>query len=97
MTEATSSFFSVPGALSGIFSLIQSHARVDDAEMYEVFNMGIGFCYVVAPADVDLTLSILAAHGRTAQVIGHAVADADKKVRIPQRSLMGRHKKFWKE
>jgi phosphoribosylformylglycinamidine cyclo-ligase len=80
-----------------IFPLIQSHARVDDAEMFEVFNMGIGFCYVVAPGDVDLTLSILKQHGRTAQVIGHAVADPDKKVRIPQRSLVGQHKKFWKE
>jgi phosphoribosylformylglycinamidine cyclo-ligase len=80
-----------------IFPLIQRHAGVDDAEMHEVFNMGIGFCYVVAPADADLTLSILAAHGRTAQVIGHAVADADKKVRIPQRGLIGQHKKFWKE
>ncbi len=79
-----------------IFSLIQSHARVDDAEMYEVFNMGIGFCYVVAPDDADLTLSILKAHGRTAQVIGHAVADADKKVRIPQRRLVGQGKKFSK-
>jgi phosphoribosylformylglycinamidine cyclo-ligase len=80
-----------------IFPLIQAHARVDDAEMHEVFNMGIGFCYVVAPGDVDLTLSILKAHGRTAQAIGHAVADPDKKVRIPQRSLVGQHKKFSKE
>jgi phosphoribosylformylglycinamidine cyclo-ligase len=80
-----------------IFPLIQRHAGVDDAEMHEVFNMGIGFCYVVAPADVDLTLSILKQHGRTAQVIGHAVADAEKTVRIPQRALIGRHKKFWKE
>jgi phosphoribosylformylglycinamidine cyclo-ligase len=80
-----------------IFPLIQRHAGVDDAEMHEVFNMGIGFCYVVAPADVDLTLSILKQHGRTAQVIGHAVADAEKKVRIPQRGLIGRHKKFWRE
>jgi phosphoribosylformylglycinamidine cyclo-ligase len=80
-----------------IFRLIQSHARVEDPEMYEVFNMGIGFCYVVAPSDADLVLSILKAHGRTAQVIGHAVADSEKKVRIPQRGLVGQHKKFGKE
>jgi phosphoribosylformylglycinamidine cyclo-ligase len=80
-----------------IFSLIQSHARVEDPEMYEVFNMGIGFCYVAAPGDADLVLSILKAHGRTAQVIGHAVADPDKKVHIPQRGLVGQHKKFWKK
>jgi len=64
------------------------------SEMYEVFNMGIGFCYVVTPASADLVLSILAKHGRLAQKIGHAVADPDKKVRIPQRGLIGRHKSF---
>jgi phosphoribosylformylglycinamidine cyclo-ligase len=77
-----------------IFSLIQRHAGVDDAEMHEVFNMGIGFCYVIAPGDADLTLSILKQHGRTAQRIGHAVTDPEKKVRIVERALVGRHKKF---
>ena len=80
-----------------LFALIQRLANVDDSEMYEVFNMGIGFCYVVDPADVDTTLSILKRHGRTAQRIGYAVADRDKVVRIPQRSLVGQHKKFWRE
>lgn len=80
-----------------LFGLIQRLANVDDTEMYEVFNMGIGFCYVVAPADVDTTLAILKKHGRTAQRIGYAVADQDKIVRIPQRNLVGRHKKFWRE
>ncbi len=80
-----------------IFALIQRHAEVDDSEMYEVFNMGLGFCYVVDPADADLTLSILQRHGRSAQRIGHAVADAAKSVRIPGRGLLGRHKRFSKE
>jgi phosphoribosylformylglycinamidine cyclo-ligase len=77
-----------------IFALIQRFAGVADSEMHEVFNMGIGFCYVVAPASADLVLSILKKHGRHAQKIGHAVADSEKKVRIPQRSLIGRHKSF---
>ncbi len=38
-----------------IFPLIQQHAKVDDGEMFEVFNMGIGFCYVVDPADAERT------------------------------------------
>jgi phosphoribosylformylglycinamidine cyclo-ligase len=80
-----------------IFPLIQRHAGVADGEMFEVFNMGIGFCYVVDPTDAELTLSILKQHGRTAQRIGHAVADADKTVRVPQRKLIGRHKSFWDE
>src|SRR6266700_1674289 len=80
-----------------IFGLIQRYAEVSDAEMFEVFNMGTGFCYVVAPADVDATVAILKRHGRDARPIGHTVPDPDKKVRIPGRSLIGRHKKFRKE
>ena len=80
-----------------IFGLIQKFAKVDDSEMYEVFNMGIGFCYVVDPADEDATLAILKKHGRVAQRIGHAVADPEKIVRIPERKLAGQHKRFWKE
>jgi len=77
-----------------IFPLIQRYADVADSEMFEVFNMGIGFCYVVDPASADLTLSILKRNGRHAQRIGHAVADREKTVRIPQRNLLGRHKTF---
>ena len=80
-----------------IFALIQQHAKVDDGEMFEVFNMGIGFCYVVDPADEALTLSILEKHGRVAQRIGHAVADPEKIVRIRERNLAGQHKKFWRD
>ena len=77
-----------------VFALIQRLAGVDDCEMFEVFNMGTGFCYVVDPAAVAPTLAILKKHGRSAQVIGHAVADPAKAVRIPGKRLVGRHKRF---
>jgi len=80
-----------------IFPLIQRHANVDDSEMFEVFNMGLGFCYVVDPASAERTLAILKAHGRAAQVIGTAVSDPQKIVRIPARGLAGQHKRFWRE
>ena len=80
-----------------VFPLIQRHAQVDDSEMFEVFNMGIGFCYVVDPAAAERTLAILKAHGRAAQVIGTAVSDPQKIVRIPERGLAGQHKRFWRE
>jgi phosphoribosylformylglycinamidine cyclo-ligase len=80
-----------------VFALIQRLAGVDDSEMFEVFNMGMGFCYVVDPAGVDHTLAILKKHGRTAQRIGYAVADAQKIVRIPARGLAGQNKRFWNE
>jgi phosphoribosylformylglycinamidine cyclo-ligase len=77
-----------------IFSLIQRYAEVPNCEMFEVFNMGIGFCYVVDPVSADLTLSILKRHGRHAQRIGHAIADQEKTVRVSQRNLVGKHKTF---
>jgi phosphoribosylformylglycinamidine cyclo-ligase len=80
-----------------IFGLIQRHAGVPDHEMFEVFNMGIGFCYVVDAADAERTLSILKKHGRHAQRIGHAVADPEKRVYVPERQLVGQHKTFWNE
>ncbi|MDP9137110.1 MAG: AIR synthase-related protein, partial [Pseudomonadota bacterium] len=77
--------------------LIQRYADVDDSEMFEVFNMGVGFCYVVAPDDAAATISILEAHGRRAQPIGYAVADPQRHVRIHERKLLGYHKAFAKE
>jgi phosphoribosylformylglycinamidine cyclo-ligase len=80
-----------------IFGIVQRLGKVEDAEMFEVFNMGIGFCYVVDPADADATLAILRAHGREAQRIGFAVKDPEKRIRIPARGLVGAGKKFQKE
>ena len=36
-----------------IFGLIQREGRIDDDEMYRVFNMGFGMVLAVAPADVE--------------------------------------------
>jgi phosphoribosylformylglycinamidine cyclo-ligase len=80
-----------------IFRLIQHHAGVDEAEMFEVFNMGIGFCYVVSPDAEASTIAILRNHGRDAQRIGHAVADPERHVRIRERGLIGNHKTFRRE
>jgi phosphoribosylformylglycinamidine cyclo-ligase len=77
-----------------IFGLIQHHAHVEDSEMYEVFNMGIGFCYVVGPDDVAQTIAILEQLGREVQRIGYAVADPERHVRIRERNLLGQHKTF---
>jgi phosphoribosylformylglycinamidine cyclo-ligase len=77
-----------------VFALIEKLGGVSRAEMFEVYNMGIGFCVVVAEADVDAALAILARHGRDASVIGHAVADPTKSVRLPREKLVGAGKRF---
>lgn len=77
-----------------VFALIQHAAGVDDAEMYRTFNMGTGLAVVVAPADADRALDIAAAHGHRAQVIGYAVADAERRIWLPEAGLVGVGKQF---
>jgi phosphoribosylformylglycinamidine cyclo-ligase len=77
-----------------LFALIEKLGGIGRAEMFEVYNMGIGFCVVVAETDADATLAILARHGRRAAVIGHAVADPRKSVHLPREKLIGAGKRF---
>ncbi len=57
-----------------IFSLIKKIGRVDDAEMYRVFNMGIGLALVVAARDADAVIAKAAALGDKAYRIGDMAA-----------------------
>jgi phosphoribosylformylglycinamidine cyclo-ligase len=56
-----------------VFELIQERGGVSDEEMHEVFNMGCGFCVVVAGTDEEAALELLRAHYRGAARIGAAV------------------------
>jgi phosphoribosylformylglycinamidine cyclo-ligase len=77
-----------------IFDLIEEHGAVARAEMFEVYNMGIGFCVVLAAIDAAAALAILARHGRQASVIGRTIADPAKSVHLPQHRLVGCGKRF---
>ncbi len=57
-----------------VFELIQELGGVDDAEMHEVFNMGCGFCVVVAATDEKAALERLRGAYPDAKRIGAAVA-----------------------
>jgi phosphoribosylformylglycinamidine cyclo-ligase len=57
-----------------IFELIRELGDVSDEEMHEVFNMGCGFCVVVAAADQEKALEMLRAHYPAAKRIGAAAA-----------------------
>jgi phosphoribosylformylglycinamidine cyclo-ligase len=57
-----------------VFELIQERSGTSDEEMREVFNMGCGFCCVVASDDEHAALELLRRHYPTAQRIGGAVA-----------------------
>jgi phosphoribosylformylglycinamidine cyclo-ligase len=77
-----------------IFRLIQAHGGASSAEMFEVYNMGVGFCVLVAERDREATLSVLQQHGRRARVIGRVIADDGKGVYLPCERLAGRGKAF---
>ena len=53
-----------------VFSLIAERAGVPEKEMYEVFNMGCGFCCVVPAGDEAGALELLQGHYPDAAVIG---------------------------
>ncbi|HKB50924.1 MAG TPA: phosphoribosylformylglycinamidine cyclo-ligase [Solirubrobacterales bacterium] len=55
-----------------IFELIQERAGVPEGEMHEVFNMGCGFCCVIAAEQEDAALDLLRTHCPGARRIGRA-------------------------
>jgi phosphoribosylformylglycinamidine cyclo-ligase len=77
-----------------IFELIQKHGSVSSAEMYQVYNMGIGFCVLADERDRDNVLSVLQRRGRRAQVIGRVIEDDSKGVYLPGQKLVGHGKEF---
>jgi phosphoribosylformylglycinamidine cyclo-ligase len=72
-----------------IFGVIAEAGQVDAATMYATFNMGIGFCVVVAERDAQPALDALKKTGEDAVRIGHVTATPGKSVSIPARGLTG--------
>ena len=64
-----------------VFDLIRERAGVGDEEMHDVFNMGCGFCCVVAPGDEEAAVETMRRHYPEAQRIGRANRDVDQVVR----------------
>ncbi len=77
-----------------IFRLVQRLGDVADEEMFHAFNMGIGFCLVVAPAGADRTRALLAEHGVAVHVLGRATDDPARTITLRARSLVGRDGRF---
>ena len=73
-----------------VFTVLQRLGGIEDAEMYRVFNMGIGFCVIVPAQHEARAIAILGAHGKACQRIGTVVDDADERVWIEQAGLVGR-------
>ena len=59
-----------PLAVPPVFDLIAELGDVGDAEMHEVFNMGCGMIAVVAEADAEAAIELLASHHPGSRRIG---------------------------
>ncbi|EAD8960885.1 phosphoribosylformylglycinamidine cyclo-ligase [Listeria monocytogenes] len=53
-----------------IFDVMKKYGQLNEMEMYEIFNMGIGMVLAVAKADVERTLEVLVQNEEAAYVIG---------------------------
>lgn len=61
-----------------IFALIQREAGVEWREMYQDFNMGVGFEFIVDPVSAEEVQSVAEGFGLGVRVIGHCEKNAGK-------------------
>jgi len=77
-----------------VFGLIAAAGGVPPQAMYATFNMGTGFCVVVAPADVQASLDALATAGEHPVAAGSVTGRPGRYVSIPAAGLLGQGDAF---
>jgi phosphoribosylformylglycinamidine cyclo-ligase len=71
-----------------VFELIAERGEVEPAELYEVFNMGCGFCCVVSADQAEEAVELLSKRHAGARVIGQVTQNAGL-VELPTLGLSG--------
>jgi phosphoribosylformylglycinamidine cyclo-ligase len=77
-----------------VFGLIQSSGGVTDEEMFQVYNMGVGFCVVCPESSAERVRGLASAAGVDSWVIGRCTDDATKTVHLRSVGLVGRDGRF---
>ena len=77
-----------------IFTLIAQRGEIPPATMYATFNMGIGFCVVVAESDQQAALAVLKQAGEDPVRIGRVTGRPGRSVSIPPAGLSGKGDAF---
>jgi phosphoribosylformylglycinamidine cyclo-ligase len=77
-----------PLPVPAVFELIAERGSVEAPELYEVFNMGCGFCCVVPVADAERTVELISPRHPGTAPIGRATAAAGI-VELPRQGLRG--------
>jgi len=72
-----------------IFQIIQQQGRVPDSQMYQIFNMGIGFCLTLPHLEALQVISLAEEYGFKAHKLGVAVEDEQRKIIIEPKNLVG--------
>ena len=71
-----------------VFELIAERGGIEAPELYEVFNMGCGFCVVVPAGDAGAAVEMLARHHPGTAVIG-STTEAAGTIELTQPGLVG--------
>ena len=77
-----------------VFHLIARCGGVEPAEMYRVFNMGVGFCVVAPEPAVERVQAIAREHGIDSWALGKVVQDDRKRVWLRPVNLVGEGEEF---
>lgn len=72
-----------------VFKLLQQQGGISDEDMYFTYNMGIGFCVIVAPEDAEAAHEIARKHQSQSYTIGHTIPDPEKRVYVESAGLVG--------
>jgi phosphoribosylformylglycinamidine cyclo-ligase len=79
---------SAPLPVPPVFELIAGAGEVSPAEMWEVFNMGCGFCAIVGGERASDAVELLAGHHPGTAVIGRLTDQTDR-IEVPPLALEG--------
>lgn len=69
-----------------VFKFLQKYGNIEDKEMYQTFNMGMGLAVVISEKDVNKTIKVLKKYSKSeARVVGRV--EKGKGVEVPKLGL----------
>jgi phosphoribosylformylglycinamidine cyclo-ligase len=77
-----------------VFQVLQRLGQVEAAEMYRVFNMGVGFCAVVPDTEVVAAHAAARLAGFRSYTLGAATASAERRIRLLSHGLASGNGRF---
>jgi phosphoribosylformylglycinamidine cyclo-ligase len=69
-----------------VFEWLAQHGSVSSSEMFNTFNMGIGYAVIVPPAESEQALRWFQSHDCAAYLIGEVIAGTGQLVGTPDAS-----------